>query len=122
MANRGEEKDARLAPLREALQNSDEEGAVRALVRAMNGGATPHQVEQTILRVMAQDGEELHSMLQISAAFDIAGALGAEAGRYTLASAAVQIARQPKNSRVSALLEEARRAIASDSSNPSLGE
>lgn len=116
MANRLPEKDPRLSPLREALQASDEEGAVRSLVGALNAGATPRQVERTILRVMAQDGEALHSMLQVSAVFDIAGGLGADAGRYILAAGAVQIARQPKNSRVADLLQDARATMPSDSS------
>jgi hypothetical protein len=110
------------APLKDALDASDEEGAVVALARALKGGATVEDIERTIIRAMAEDGEELHSMIYVSAAFDLAAGLGPEAGKYPLAAAAVQIARQPKDSRVYERVEEAREAAAGGGGSHSMGE
>jgi hypothetical protein len=109
-------------PLKDALDASDEEGCVVALARALKSGATVESVERTILRAMAEDGEELHSMIYVSAAFDLAAGLGPEAGKYQLAAAALQIARQPKDSRVYERVEEARRMAAEGRSSHSMGE
>lgn len=89
-----------VARLKEAMDASDEEGAVRALMASCVAGAQPDDIKRAILTVMAQDGGELHSLLYTSAAFDLADALGADAACYPLAAASVQIARQPKDSLV----------------------
>ncbi|HEX9709163.1 MAG TPA: hypothetical protein VGB42_04260, partial [Candidatus Thermoplasmatota archaeon] len=78
------------------MNGSDEGAAVRALVEARVHGAPVDGVKRTILRAMAEDGSELHSLLYTSAAFGLADALGPEAGVYPLCAAAVQVARQPK--------------------------
>jgi len=70
---------------------------------------------------MAEDAEELHSLIYVAAAFDLAAGLGPEVGKYALAAAAVQIARQPKNSKVAAALESARSSVARKK-HTSLGE
>lgn len=110
-----------LAALRSALKGRDEEAVVGSLCSALRAGAPPASVERTILRVMAEEGEELHGLLFTAAAFDIASGLGSEAGKYPLAAAAVQVARQPKGSRVSDLVSRARDRAAS-ASTLSMGE
>jgi hypothetical protein len=82
------------------MNASDETASIEALVQAMVQGASVADVKRQILTVMAEDGGELHSLLYTSAAFDLADALGDETARYLLSAAAVQIARQPKDSLV----------------------
>jgi hypothetical protein len=94
----------------EELAAGDEDGAVRAMVGALRAGAPVRTLERAMVRAMAADGEELHSMIYVSAAFDMAAGMGPEAGKYALAAAACQIARQPKNSNVAKRVGAARAA------------
>ena len=116
-----EEAEDGLAALRAALKGRDERAVLGCLALALRAGAPAASVERAILRVMAEDGEELHSLLFTSAAFDIAAGLGPEAGKYPLAAAALQVTRQPKDSRVRDLVARARER-ASAATSASMGE
>ncbi len=93
-----------------ALAAADEDGAVHAMVAALRAGVPVRSLERAMIKAMAGDGEELHSMIYVSAAFDMATLMGPEAGKYALAAAASQIARQPKNSNVAKRVAGARAA------------
>jgi hypothetical protein len=112
----------RLEALAAALAAGSEEGAVQALVHALHEGVPAVRAQRRIIRAMAKDGQELHSMVYVAAAFDLAAGLGPEAGQYPMAAAALQIARQPKNSAVASQLDRAQHAVASRSRTGSLGE
>lgn len=82
------------------MNASEEHDAVGALMASCVAGASSREIQRAILTVMAEDGGELHSLLYTSAAFDLADALGEHSACYPLSAAAVQIARQPKDSLV----------------------
>ncbi len=114
--------EAEVGALSAALNASDEDGAIAALVGALKDGVPAARLKRAILRAMAADGEELHSMVYVSAAFDVSAGLGPEAGKYALAAAALQIARQPKNSRVADLVGRGREKARAAGSSAAMGE
>jgi hypothetical protein len=115
--------EAAVAAFARALAASDEEGSVAALVAALSDGAPPIALQRAIVRALAADGQQLHSMVYAAAAFDLAEGLGPDAGRYPLAAAAAQVARQAKNSDVARWVEGARRGAGSAARHGhSLGE
>lgn len=105
-----------------ALAASDPDGSVRAMAIALRRGVPSRDIQRVMVRAMAADGEELHSMIYTSAAFDIAAGLGLEAGRYPLAAAAAQIARQPKTASAAKRVEEARAATHGAQARSGIGE